>query len=97
MLKKLYFMIAIISVFLILLLSSVFSYLYNLNYYDKKYQQNSVYDRFDKETAMNATKNLFGFFKSKNELDVNFYNERERSHLLDVKLLIQKQFVTNLN
>lgn len=79
-----------ISIMSILFFSSLFSYLYNLNYYDKKYQQYNVYDRFSREQALSATENLFGFFKSNNELDTDFFNEQEISHLSDVKLLIQK-------
>ncbi len=87
--RKLLLSITILSVFFIILFSSLFSFIYNLNYYEKKYQQYNVYDRFTKEEAKNATTNLFGFFKSQNELN-NFYNEREKSHLNDVKILIGK-------
>ncbi len=86
--------VSIISVFFIISISSIFSYLYDLNYYDKKYQQYKIYDRFSKETAGNATKNLFGYFQSKNELDMAFFNEQEKSHLNDVKIILQKiQFI----
>ena len=68
----------------------MFSYIYNTNYYNKKYQQYGVYDRFTKEEALNATENLFGYFKSKNLLDMDFFNEQEASHLSDVKNLIQR-------
>ncbi len=81
--------VSVISVFLILLFSSLFSYIYNLNYYDSEYQKYNIYDRFSKDTALNATKNLMGFFKSRNELDNNFFNAGEISHLADVKHLIK--------
>ena len=87
--KKTLMIFSVISVFFIILFSSLFSYVYNLSYYEKKYEQYNVYDRFTKEQARNATNNLFGYFQSKNELDNNFFNEQEKSHLYDVKLLIQ--------
>ena len=88
--KKILLYFTVLTVFLIILFSSLFSYIYNLNYYEKKYLQYNVYDRFSKEQARNATTNLFGYFRSQNELDNIFFNERESSHLHDVKVLIQK-------
>lgn len=87
--KKILLYFTVLSVFFIILFSSVFSFIYNLNYYEKKYLQYNVYDRFSEEEARNATNNLFGFFRSQNELDNSFFNEREASHLNDVKILIQ--------
>lgn len=88
--KKILLGISVIFAFFILLFSSLFSQLYNLNYYDKKYEQYNVYDRFSKEEALDATKNIFDFFNSKAELDNEFFNENEISHLQDVKVLINK-------
>ncbi len=79
-----------VCIFFILTFSSLFSIMYNLNYYEKKYEQYNIYDIFTKEEARNATNNLFGFFKSENNLDMNFFNQREASHLQDVKSLIIK-------
>jgi uncharacterized membrane protein len=80
--------VAIISVFFIILFSSLFSYLSDLNYYDKEYQKYSIYDRFPKEKALNETKGLIGFFNSRNNLDSSFFDPGEISHLSDVKVLI---------
>lgn len=87
--KKILLYFTVLSVLFIILFSSMFSYIYNLNYYEKKYLQYNVYDRFSKEESRNATNNLFGYFCSQNELDNSFFNEREASHLNDVKILIQ--------
>ena len=87
--KKILLYFTVLSVFFIILFSSLFSYIYNLNYYEKKYLQYNVYDRFSEEESRNVTNNLFGYFQSKNELDNSFFNEREASHLNDVKVLIQ--------
>jgi integral membrane protein (TIGR01906 family) len=80
--------VSVLAVFFIILFSSLFSYVFNLNYYDKEYQKYNIYDRFTKEQAINATQNIMGFFNSKNVLDSNFFNENEISHLTDVKTII---------
>jgi integral membrane protein (TIGR01906 family) len=88
--KIFYSLIAVcaLAVFVIIFVSSLFSYLYNVNYYDRKYQQYDVYERFTREEALNATHNLFGYFRGREELDTDFFNEDEISHLYDVKELI---------
>jgi len=90
MFKKIILGAGAISVFFILIFSTFFSQLYNLNYYEKKYEKYNVYDKFTEEEARNATLNIFWFFKSENELDPGFFNENEISHMQDVKILIQK-------
>ena len=98
MLKKISLVLTIVSVFVVVLVSSLFSQMYNLNYYDKKFVQYNIYEKFSKEQALNATNNILGYFKSNNELDNYFLNEKEQSHLYDVKLLIQKtQFVYHIS
>jgi integral membrane protein (TIGR01906 family) len=89
--KKLYYstlIVSAISIFIIILFSSLFSYVFNFNYYDKEYVKYNIYGRFQKEQAINATQNIMGFFNSKNVLDSNFFNENEISHLTDVKNII---------
>jgi len=79
-----------VSVFFIILFSSLFSHIYSLGYYESKYRKYNVYDKFPIEKARNATLNLFGFFRSANNLDSSFFNRQEQSHLQDVKSLIEK-------
>jgi uncharacterized membrane protein len=76
-----------VSLFLsiVILLSITFFMIHNINYYDKKYQQYKVYDIFEQDVALNATKSILGFFESDNELDSNFFKPDEVSHLQDVK------------
>ncbi len=92
--KKLFFWLAVVSVFFVLLFSSLFSQLYSIKYYDKEYQRYGIYSIFDKQAAINATQNMIGFFSSKNNLDTLFFKENERAHLLDVKNLIAKANIT---
>ncbi|MEM3374501.1 MAG: DUF1461 domain-containing protein [Candidatus Woesearchaeota archaeon] len=88
--QKLFFSIFLIaSLFFIIIFSSVFSYVYNLNYYEKQYEKNNIYQKFEKNYLLNITKNLYGYLKYKNELDRNFFNEKEESHLNDVRIIIK--------
>lgn len=80
----------ILSIIAIVLFSTLFSYIYNLNYYDKKYEQYGVYQKFDRTFLLEKTKELFDFFKNKGDLDTSFYYDLEISHLNDVKEIIQK-------
>lgn len=83
-------LVLIPCVFFIISFSSLFSYLYDINYYDKGYAKYNIYQRFTKEKAMNATENILGYFKSENMLDDVFFNKDEISHLYDVKVIIGK-------
>ena len=82
--RRLFFIILIITS--ILLLNFRF-YLYNTNFYDKEFTKLNIYDKFPRETVWENTNNLFEFFKSGKELN-DFFNEREKLHLIDVKNLI---------
>ena len=64
MLKKIILGIGVMTVFFIVLFSTFFSQLYNIDYYEKKYEKLEVYEKFSEEDARNATLNIFGFFKS---------------------------------
>ncbi|MEM2131489.1 MAG: DUF1461 domain-containing protein [Candidatus Woesearchaeota archaeon] len=77
------------SFLFILFFSSIFFYIYNLKYYEKEYQKYNIYDKFEKEYLVNMTINLFGYLKYENELNKNFFNEKEESHLNDVRLIIK--------
>jgi len=79
-----------VLVFIIVLFSTLFSQINNLGFYDKEYQKYNIYDRFSKDEAINATRNILGFFQSRNDLDDAFFKENEISHLQDVKNLLQK-------
>ena len=90
MFKKITLGIGVITVFFIVLFSTFFSQLYDINYYEKKFEKYGVYDKFSREQARNATLNIFSFFKDQDQLDNEFFNGNEISHMQDVKILIQK-------
>src|SRR3989344_5433681 len=85
-------MVKIIQYFLIILIPPIIilgnfnSLIFNLGFYQKIYREVGVYQDFsDVEKVDNATKNLFGFFKSKDKLDDQFYSQQAKLHLSDVK------------
>ncbi|MBN1377537.1 DUF1461 domain-containing protein [Candidatus Woesearchaeota archaeon] len=71
-----------------ILLGPLFCNLYNNNFYYRQYEKNNAFNELGEEKTKNITGNLFGFFQDKEEL--NYFNEKEQSHLIDVKNLFFK-------
>jgi len=85
-LLKILFVITLI----ILIISFNFKILsLNLDFYKKEFTKLNIYEKIP-DADKNAL-NLINYYKDKEELN-NFYNEKEKSHLKDVKLLIKKLF-----
>ena len=83
--NKLVIIITYFCLSVVLLISVSFVMIHNLNYYDRKYEQYNIYEIFQKDVAINSTKNILGFFENNNELDSEFFKPNEISHLQDVK------------
>ena len=84
-----------IALILLILALPVFILMLNLNlqvynekFYLKEFEKDNVYDNVGKDLAIENTKLLFGYFKNKNDLDLSFFNEKEKLHLVDVKNLL---------
>lgn len=88
-LKKFIILFFVLNFFLVAILTSVFSNTYDLKKYDTRFEKYNIYDRFSREEALNKTQNIILFFSSNSELDKDFFYTRERSHLQDVKILLQ--------
>lgn len=82
--KKVLLVILILTIPYLILISNFYFYLYNEDFYYKEFEKNNIVVE-DKEDIIN---NLFNYLKSKEEL--NYFNQREKTHLLDVKNLITK-------
>jgi integral membrane protein (TIGR01906 family) len=77
-------------------------YLFNIDFYDRLYDQNGVYEKLNKDDVLGMTKEIFSFFKYQDKLDgqikyadvsrrsVAFFTENEISHMVDVRDLIFK-------
>ena len=84
----------------ILLFSSLTFLVYNFNFYNKLYEKNGVYEILDRSDTAKITMQVFEFFKSGKEFEsfklkgnINYFNDTEISHLLDVKILLNKMIV----
>ncbi|MCL4417512.1 MAG: DUF1461 domain-containing protein [Actinobacteria bacterium] len=84
------------ALLIIIMLFSPFVFLvYNFNFYNKLYEKNGVYDVLDRSDVAKLTQQVFEFFKSGKEFEsfklktnYNYFNDDEKSHLLDVKIII---------
>lgn len=82
---KRYFIIII--PFLIILLNFKFL-VYDTGFYEQEFEKNNVYEKIQKETAKENILLLIGYFKNKNELTTDFFSEKEKLHLKDVKNMV---------
>ena len=82
--NKVILVILTITIPYLILIGNLYFYLYNETFYYKEFNKNNVNVK-DKELILD---NLLNFFKDKNEL--KYFNEKESSHLADVKNLIDK-------
>lgn len=79
----------IILIPLVIILGNFKYLIFNFDFYKNLYHEVGVYQSFAKsETVDEATKNLFGYYRGKNELDHNFFSSQAILHLADVKRLI---------
>ena len=65
---------------------------FNENYYKSEFQRYGIYDKFPNEDVGKINNDLLSYLKSdrtQNLVNIDFFNEREKEHLLDVKNLIQ--------
>ncbi|MDD5254012.1 MAG: TIGR01906 family membrane protein [Candidatus Nanoarchaeia archaeon] len=63
--------------------------IFNLKFYEKEFIKNNVYDKFGKEQTLEQTNNLIDYFNGKYKvLGGDFFNDKEKVHLEDVKFLI---------
>jgi len=90
--KKITILCLSLSIFLLFLLSSFSSVVYNERFYHNQYKKNNI--PFNESTFKQQTTNLFGFFKGNYELTTGFFNEKEILHLQDVKVLINRTIKT---
>lgn len=77
----------VVNIPFILYFSNFKVLLYNENYYKKEFQKYNVYETLKEYDIEKINKNVLDYFKDKDELS-GFFNEKEKSHLSDVKNLI---------
>jgi len=92
--KYLQALIIVVSVLLfgVVFLGSFAELVYDMEFYEKEYEKNDVYESLGDDVGP-MTEGLFGYLKGKNELSEQYFNEKERLHLVDVKNLIDLAFI----
>lgn len=83
--------VAFLIPFLILLLGFRLV-VFDAGFYKSEFEKYDIYGRFDRETADSAIENLIGYMKSGIPLS-DFFNEKEKLHMVDVKGIIQKLLI----
>ncbi len=83
----------IVNIPFILYLSNFKILLYDENYYKKEFQKHNVYENLNNYDVDGINNDVLDYFKNKDEIIKNdFFNEKEKSHMSDVKNLINDVF-----
>ncbi len=88
--KRILLSFAIIFFFFVLVLGSAIDIVFDRNSYFREQEKSNVYSNMNKSLAQNVTISLIEYFRYDEKLETDFFNEREASHLYDVKNLIRK-------
>ena len=72
-------------VLLIILLSFLVN-IFDSNFYNEKFKENGAYETFGEE-AYSVNTEVFKYFSFRGELNTNFFNDKEKEHLKDVRRL----------
>ncbi|MFH1331931.1 MAG: TIGR01906 family membrane protein [archaeon] len=82
--------ITLIILIPILILLGNFAFLaFNENYYKEQYIKNNVYTRIPKEEVDKATTELSDYLQFGKEMQSDYFNEKEKLHLKDVRQIIR--------
>ncbi len=92
MMKKTSYLLIILLILLVFLLSYRLL-VFNEVFYKKEFLKYNIYDKFSKEEVDKNVNELVGYLNNKNTLETDFFNEKEKLHLKDVKSLIQTSFI----
>lgn len=81
---------------IVIILSNLLFLTYNNNFYKTIYKKENIYQNFKSTLQVDiATKELVGYFRGQNNLEDNIYSIQAKSHLKDVKSLINTASVVN--
>lgn len=82
------FTLLVVSTCFLILISSLFYFLYNPEYYRTEYLKLNISRKFNIDEGMGAILNILQFFKTDGKLDSSFFSVAEMLHLEDVKKII---------
>lgn len=63
---------------------------FNENYYKEQFEKNKVYEELTKEETDEAAGELISYLNEGGELKTNYFNEKEKQHLKDVRDIIRR-------
>jgi integral membrane protein (TIGR01906 family) len=68
--------------------------LHNNAFYEKQFEKNGVYERYGEETTNTESQEILTYIKDKHKEIINsdFFSDRDKQHMIDVKYLIQKTY-----
>lgn len=66
---------------------------FDSDFYSEEFEKLGVYESFPRQIALENTKELLDYLDSNGELEGDFFNDREKDHLEDVKELINLAFI----
>ncbi len=92
--KNIFLILAIISFFFVLILSSATSLVFDKKSYFKEQENAKVYEDLNKSLAQNVTTSLISYFRYKETMDTDFFSQQEKEHMQDVKNLINKLIIS---
>lgn len=58
-------------------------------YYKEQFEKNKVYEKINKEETDAAARELINYLKEGGELETNYFNQKEKEHLKDVRNIIK--------
>lgn len=77
----------IVNIIAFITLFSFAIHVFNLDIYSQKFRENGAYDTFGKDKVDEVNSQVFDYFLLKNDLETDFFNDREKEHLKDVRSL----------
>jgi integral membrane protein (TIGR01906 family) len=81
-----YILTVVIPIVIILLSFKVNAF--NLDFYNKEFVKYGIYEKFSEEEVKQNVNELVNYLQGKDTLTTDFFNEKEKMHLNDVKNLI---------
>lgn len=76
----------ILCFILFLVFSSLIVNIFNPEYYNSKFKVNGAYEKFG-EDVFSVNKEVLGYVAGVRELETDFFSEKEKNHLGDVRVL----------
>lgn len=81
-----HFLVLFLTIFIILLGFRLT--IFDFDFYERQFEENNVYERYGKEIVDKNALELINHLKEGYPLHTDFFNEKEKVHLKDVKIIV---------